>query len=231
MSFLNLGRWLNWIFIFLLAVLVPPAIILTAIHAAVFDDSFYEAEFAKYGISGQFQNLSVKSVHGQVLGFLKGDTDAPPSIFKERESSHLSDVRHLAGISLNIHYWILFLLLLLAILLALFSRPIRIAIKNIGIAAISGGIVTLCFGLVVLALIKSDFSSSFEGFHQLFFNAGTYTFDPSRELIVLIYPAGLFMDLGILIIKKILFLSALLIVAGISCIKFSKYGKSRLPAH
>ena len=63
-------------------------------------------------------------------------------------------------------------------------------------------------------LINLDFPLTFESFHRLFFEKGTYTFDPAKEMLVNLYPEQLFMDLGIKISKWAIVAAGLLILLG-----------------
>ena len=70
-----------------------------------------------------------------------------------------------------------------------------------------------------------NFPPAFDFFHRLFFQQGTYTFDPANEVIVRLYPENLFVDLGIVISRNIMLASAAIILAG-SCLLFKSKRKS-----
>ncbi len=55
------------------------------------------------------------------------------------------------------------------------------------------------FGAVVLVAVLALFAFDplFEFFHRLFFAPGTYTFDPSRERLVQLFPMGLWFETAI----------------------------------
>jgi len=62
--------------------------------------------------------------------------------------------------------------------------------------------------------ITLDFGSTFESMHQMFFQKGTYMFDPAKETMVNLYPEQLFMDLGIRISAWIIISAILIILIG-----------------
>ena len=77
-----------------------------------------------------------------------------------------------------------------------------------------GGLLTIISSAILFLLMIFDFAAAFESFHVLFFEKGSYVFDPSKEMLVRIYPEDLFMDLGLRISKIILITSILAILIG-----------------
>ena len=69
------------------------------------------------------------------------------------------------------------------------------------------------------------FPLTFESFHGLLFEKGTYVFDPAKEMLVRLYPEQIFMDLGVRISKMVFFTSLVFIAIGIFLMVKSKKQK------
>lgn len=189
-----------------------------------FDDAFYRQEFAELKVQ---QNLpKATSLHEQVINFLKGRSSQLPNEFNEREMQHLADVRDIIRFStLALYAFVIVFALLL--IHSLFMLKINNKIMNfVGIILIFGGLLTVALSITLFLFIKYDFSISFESFHLLLFEKGTYAFDPAKEIIVNLYPEQLFIDLGLRISKWIISASAIIISAGLLLLFTSKKNKN-----
>jgi integral membrane protein (TIGR01906 family) len=107
-------------------------------------------------------------------------TVAGAAVFSDRERAHLADVR-----SVFLAFGAVVVLGALALANArLASRGAAWYRRAVGTGALllAGAVV---LGGVVVALA---FEQAFEFFHQLFFKGGTYTFDPTTERLVQLFP-------------------------------------------
>src|SRR5439155_1384676 len=114
--------------------------------------------------------------------FSVGDADLVP-VLNEREQSHMRDVRGVfAGFEL--------LVLMSIVVLALAFRRRQDAASRAPIwrAVGSGARGLVIAGGVAGAFALFAFDAAFEVFHQLFFSAGSYTFDPRTDLLVQLFP-------------------------------------------
>lgn len=205
MKFLSFSR-------FILISIFPLLAFLVILNFTAFDESFYESKFSEYNVAESVKEPL--SLHQQVIGFIKGHSPELPDSFNKREKEHLFDVRNLVSVLSIVLYFLIavFILLLIASGMAL---KVSGKITNfIGKIMVFGGFLTVALALVLFVLISSDFSSTFESFHRLFFEPGSYLFDPSSESIVRLYPEQIFMDIGLRISRWVLISSALFIVAG-----------------
>lgn len=212
---------------FLLILLLSLFIFTVAIDFASFDDSFYKNEFEKYGTEKNVQNASF--LHKSVIDFVSGKSNALPSDFNERERQHLLDVRKLAYL---LSAGIVFSIAAFSFFAYRSLRPLKRLdekMRFIGKILLYSGLLSILISGILFLLINSDFSPFFESFHRLFFEKGTYVFDPREEIIVRLYPEGLFMDLGIRIAKAVIFLSAFASTAGIILLIKSKTKRINMP--
>jgi integral membrane protein (TIGR01906 family) len=99
-------------------------------------------------------------------------------VLNERERGHMRDVRSVFG-----GFFLVTLVLVVAAVVVARRRP-RIALR-----AVRDGAIALAVGLVAAgAIALVAFDVLFEVFHRLLFPAGSYTFDPSTERLVQLFP-------------------------------------------
>ena len=104
-------------------------------------------------------------------------------VLEERERAHMRDVRGVfAGF---------FLLAAIAAvgLVVLFAGARRMGHASRALSAIANGMRGLIVAIVVAGIVASvAFDAVFEIFHQLFFPAGSFTFDPRTDRLVQLFP-------------------------------------------
>lgn len=127
-------------------------------------------------------------------------------VLDEREQGHMRDVR-----SVFVGLWVIAAASIVVLFLASRRRDRRATWR-----AVRGGAIGLTGALVVLgAIALVAFDALFEFFHQVFFPAGSYTFDPATERLVQLFPFQFWDDtalvLGVVIVVVALAVAA---VAG-----------------
>jgi integral membrane protein (TIGR01906 family) len=164
------------------------------------------------GLTG-YTPAQVSQVTGSILSDL---VFGPPEfavtvngtpVLDERERSHMADVR---TVLLD---------------LGLVSVLAAVALVAIGLAsrgarwfwrAARTGAVILAGGVVVVGLAFAIlFDQAFELFHELFFPAGTYTFDPRSERLVQLFPDQFWSETSIALAGAVLIV-AVIVAAGAS---------------
>ncbi|MBI2649915.1 DUF1461 domain-containing protein [Candidatus Woesearchaeota archaeon] len=214
MKFLTIAK-------FLLVLILPFLLFLLVLNFVGFDSSFYSQKFSEYNVG------NISPLHEKVISFIEGKINELPGDFNEREKQHLLDVRNAATISTIVLYILVFLFILLLIASILTLKVNNLITNFIGKILVFGGVLTIALAAILFFLINSDFSSTFESFHSLFFKKGTYVFDPAKEIIVRLYPEQLFMDLGIKISKGVVLMSAIAILLGSFLVFKSKSKKNK----
>lgn len=207
----------------LLVFILPFLVFLLAANFAGFDDSFYKKKFSEYGIKKDFPDAV--SLHEGVIDFIKGDSNELPDKFNARERQHLADVRKAVR-----HSTILLYALIITYASLLIASALRLGshgMNFIGKAILFGGFLTLAIASAFLLFASLDFPAAFESFHSIFFEKGTYVFDPNKEIIVKIYPEQLFMELGARILKIVIMASAAIILLGAFLVMKSKSKKNK----
>jgi uncharacterized membrane protein len=204
MNILKLSR-------FLLVLILPILIFLVSVDFAAFDDSFYRKKFDEYGAR---QIPDAEALHGKVMGYITGKSSSLPNLFNEREKQHLTDVRNLVK-DFNIAIYVFSVLfVLLLVLFGFLLREEPHIIGFIGKTLIYGGILAIIISIVLLLFALFSFAPAFDLFHRMFFEQGSYIFNPENEIIVKLYPEQIFRDLGIEIMKTVLMLSFMIAILG-----------------
>jgi len=209
----------------LLIIAVPFLVFLVMLNFYGFDNNFYREKFLEYGVSHNVPNSG--SLHEKVINFIKGESNELPNEFNERERQHLLDVRKIIRAAAILLYAAAFLFIFLLIFSSLKLKSSSCIMGFTGKALFLGGILTIILAAAAFFMISFGFSSTFESFHQLLFQKGTYLFDPANEMIVNLYPEQLFRDIGARVSKGVILSSALVILLGIILSFMSKSKKNK----
>ena len=195
-----------------LIIIIPFLIFLSTIQFAGFNGSFYKREFLKYKV--QESVPEALELHQNVMHFIKGKSDFLPDNFNDREKQHLYDVRRLVLLFRAILYVLIALVGIFIILSAKKIEKRSNLGQFIGKVLLFGGLTAITIAVLLFLMINFNFSSSFESFHKIFFQPGTYAFDQDTEIIVNIYSEELFMDLGLRIAKFVAIISFIFVIIG-----------------
>jgi len=176
-----------------------------AFFMVLFDKSFYDKGFQKYGQYDELGVMGVRRVIDNLINYLTSESSDISKIeafigFTPDEKAHLVDVRNLIHQFkvLGIIALVLFLLILIRLNML---RDLKPGARKI---LIYGTITTLGL-LLVIFLLSLNFPSFFEGFHKALFPQGNYTF-PADYLLIKLFPQQFFQDYA----KKMFFHTALM---------------------
>ncbi len=197
---------------FLLVLMIPFLLFLSILNFYAFDSTFYNEKFSEYKV---YQAVpDAVSLHEKVIGFIKGKPGELPDEFNDREKQHLQDVRKIAHEATILLYTLIILFVSLSLVSARMLKT-RAAITDFfGNVFLYGGALTLISAAAIYFLLSLNFASTFESFHLLLFEKGTYLFDPAKDIIVRLYPEQLFMALGERIAKGVVMISLILAFLG-----------------
>jgi len=209
----------------LMIALVPILIFLIVLNFAGFDPSFYQEKSSEYDVQNKVPEAV--SLNEKVFNFIMGKSNKLPAEFNEREKQHLWDVKNIVRISTIALYAFIALFALLLIASAFILKINNRIINFMGKVLIFGGFLTVALSAALLFFINSDFAQTFESFHKLLFDKGTYVFDPAKEMIVRLYPEQFFLDIGIRVSKWIIISSAIIILLGAFLMLKSKSKKNK----
>ncbi len=200
-------------------------IILLTVNFYGFSDSFYAEKFKEYNVQEDVGNAWL--LHEDLMDFVQGKNDEVPKGFNERETKHLWDVRRIISTFKTVLNILIFSFVLLLVISSALLKDDSQIISFTGKVLLFGGTLTLALAVILFLLISSYFASTFESFHTLLFEKGTYLFDPAEEMIVRLYPEQLFEDLGAKISKGVIFASVAATASGFALTLKSKSKKNK----
>lgn len=216
-------KFLTFAAVFMILVL-PFLIFLSVFKYASYDQNFYEEKFVEYGVKEDVPNAEL--LHKKIIDFVSGKSQVAPSELNNREQQHLFDVRKVMSIATILLYsFIALFALLLYVEISISFKTGGNILSIIGKVMFFSGLLTIALAGISLALITLDFPASFESFHRILFDKGTYVFNPATEVIVRLYPEQLFQDIGARVSKGVIFFSITAIVLGILLMLNSKQKK------
>jgi uncharacterized membrane protein len=176
------------------------------INSVVFDTDLYKEEFLKYNVYNNLKEHDIEEINDDVLHYLRFERNnelIKGDFFNQREKTHLLDVNIFILAILNIYYFSLILFLSLSIPLIFLSNfNFKKIAKRFLIILMIGSFLTLLDAGLLFLLSNFNFNFVFDFFHKTFFSAGTYTFNPKLENIVVLYPENLFFDFLIKIVAN-----------------------------
>ena len=199
-------RFFALIISILMVLLIPLIIYGFNINSVVFDRNLYKEEFLKYNVYNNLKEHDVEEINDDVLDYLQSEINnelIKNDFFNEREKTHFLDVKNLIQAILNIYYFsIILFVLLIIILFILLNFNFKEIAKRFLIILMIGSFLTLLDAVLFFLLSNFNFNFVFDFFHKTFFSAGTYTFNPKLENIVVLYPENLFFDFLIKIVAN-----------------------------
>ena len=128
----------------------------------------------------QVDAITASILHDLIFGppAFDVEVDGVP-VLKEREQQHMRDVRTVFGG--------LYVAAALSVVVLLVASRWRDRVRLWG--AVKGGSIGLIVGTAVLGVVGFvAFDQLFEVFHQIFFPAGSYDFDPATDRLVQLFP-------------------------------------------
>lgn len=183
------------------------SLILTNVQIISFNSYFYKIEFLKYNVPNttkiSLENL--ENISLEVRKYFKDERNnldvksnidgKTRNVFNEQELYHMKDVKKLfkKGFLIRSIFVILLMLSLTGIVLLKQYKPMYKSIKWLALMSV------ILISIFILLLI-TDFNKYFTYFHEIFFNENCWLFDPSKSLLVNIFPEGLFNDAAIYIL-------------------------------
>lgn len=176
-------------------------LLLTSVQVVAFSSAFYSVEFKKYNISEQvkisYDNLLdiSKDIRRYLMGkrrdlnIVVNVGGKERTLFDRRELLHMEDVKRLfekGFLVRNISAGLLFI----SIVYFGIKRRFYLCYQLVK------WVVLLSVGLTVIAFILFyvDFNRYFTYFHLIFFNNNLWLLDPSKEMLVNLFPQDFFGD-------------------------------------
>ncbi len=216
----------SYIIAALIAVMMFPTFLFTAIEMVTYDKNFYKAQYDKLG-TAEFIDIErdeLLRVTQELTDYIRDRSDSLESIqaeikgehrqvFNEREILHMVDVKALFQFGYRLRNICLICIVVLALLLYWISTR-----KSLKIFAKSYLIVSAILLLLLLlggSIISSNFTYYWDQFHYLFFDNDLWLLNPATDIMIQMVPEPFFYQavfrvltyfgLGIIIIGAVSF--------------------------
>lgn len=163
--------------------LIPILVLLFSFRLIVFDASFYQSEFEKYGIYDKFDKGVADSAAESLIGYMRSGIPLS-DFFNEKEKAHMIDVRNIVQKVLLFFY--------------AFSSVVVVSLffsRNYFFKSLFyGGLVTL---LVLVSFFVASFlwfDFIFVKFHELSFSNKLWMLNPDVDNLKALLPDSFFYD-------------------------------------
>lgn len=195
-------------FLAVLGILILPLFffLLTA-KMLIFYEPFYHDQFEENNLTARFEKTFLENTTLDLFHYFQDVSEEPPSLFNEKEKTHLSDVKHLYQQSTYLFYF-LFIFFLFTFLVTDNKQRSQILFY--------GSLFTIIIVLLLLNFVLTDFSASFTTFHELTFSNDYWQLDPATDLLIVLFPEDFFISLISHILKNTLIISLIALWIGVS---------------
>ncbi len=205
-----LGNKISWFALSVLLTLVLPIWLVTSnVRWAVNDLNLYSFGFEKFNIEGRtgISNQELMNAARQIRSYFNNKEEnlnvvveiagVNRNIYNSKEIAHMRDVKDLINGVYRLQE-ITSLYIVILIILGIITRRLTVW-KSLVRACIYGGICTLALVILIGILSAVDFGRLFVAFHLVSFSNDLWLLDPSRDMLIRMFPEGFFMDATMLI--------------------------------
>lgn len=132
---------------------------------------------------------------GRIFVQVTTDDGERVSLFNDRETAHLRDVKNLfQGM---FHVQELSTVFVLAYVVAVFIWAREYSLRSLAREVLLSAALTLLFVAVVGAFVFAGFDAAFERFHLILFNNDLWQLDPARDHLIQMFPDEFWRDVTI----------------------------------
>lgn len=174
---------------YLIIIFLAPTLILLNFRTLIYNQSFYESEFAKLNVYENFESAEVVNLQSsKLIQFFCCQGTLDEKFYSEREGLHLKDVRKLIS-TVNAMFFYLLIVMLAITVPIYFKKKVHILLAGYKIASIA----TLICILVLWLSSLVNFDAMFVTFHDLSFNNDYWLLSEESNLIKM-FPPQFFVD-------------------------------------
>ena len=207
--------------LFILA--IPVALITTNIRVAISEQRAYDHAVRTYDAdeASGIPESELLRANGEIKRYLTSGGDAPllitvrnsggeiEPLFNSEETTHMADVKDLVRTLFTVQVASVFLILTLAIMLAVWS-PRTLARGALQGALLTGGIL-LAAGVVA----ASGFDAAWTQFHQIAFTNDFWELNPRTDHLIQMFPEAFWQEITTLIVMATLLEAFLMVSASL----------------
>lgn len=174
--------------------------------AVSLNTTYMKSEFSRYGVYNQVPNAD--EVFGSIVKYFTGGKLYDG--FNDREKSHMADVKRWYIISNIVFY-----LSLAALFILIYFRLKENVWQKLGLILQKTSYICMIFFGLFITLVITSFDKVFLWMHKLLFKSGTWTFDPSSEVLIQVFRGEIFFDIARTIIILVFFELIIILMAGL----------------
>ncbi|NLC45106.1 MAG: TIGR01906 family membrane protein [Clostridiales bacterium] len=194
---------ISYLIAILIAVMLFPTFLFTAIEMVTYDKNFYKVQYEKLGTAEiiGIDNDELLRVTGELTDYIRNRSESLEPIqaeimgvhrqvFNEREILHMIDVKELFQFGFRLRNICLISIVVLSLLLYWISSG-----KSLKICAKSYLIVSTLLLLLLLIggpIISSNFAYYWDQFHYLFFDNDLWLLNPATDIMIQMVPEPFF---------------------------------------
>lgn len=192
-----------------LYILLPVILFIGNLMIISLNNNFMKDEFVKYDVYQKVPRADM--IVDEIYAYFSGKETLEVKEYDSREISHMADVKKVANGAKNV--LIVSMILFFGIFFIVMYKDQEKMIENITELMMMGSVFASMFFLVFGTFLYKYFDIFFTGFHRILFADGTWTFN-SREVIIQMFPIGVFFDIGTLTVIFIIMELLLFFVIG-----------------
>ena len=225
---------------YIIVLLLPALFITTSVRLAFNALPLYLYGFQRYGASERtgIAPGDLEQVARELIAYFNSDREAlavrtrvggvERELFSDREVAHMRDVH---GLVQGFFRWQAATLVAVGVYVAGgFALRGRAFAGELGWALFWGGALTLGLFVVFAAGVTVGFSRLFLLFHLVGFSNQLWVLDPSRDYLVMLFPAGFWFDAALAVAVATALLAALAVVVGLVLTRAQRARLRRLRA-
>ena len=198
---------------------MPVILIIGNLMIFALNEHFMKEEFSKLDLYSRVPDADL--ILEEVYSFFRGKDKLEVEEFNEREIQHMEDVRRMLNASKIVLYAaVAAFFILLGVMLYHQKVPEKI-ISALSRFFVLGSLSSLAFFSALIIFLYFFFDPFFTGFHRLFFEGSSWLFDPRREVIVLVFPNQIFVDIVFYSLIYIMIELVIILAAGFFLKKLS----------
>ena len=197
-------RYLRSLALFLFVALLPVTLVITNVRVAANEGRLYEYGFNKYDVATKtgLPRQEISRAGRELRQYFNNDQDTvrilveqdgrEVSLFNERETAHLRDVKDLFQLTFRVHE--LGVAYAFTYVVGVFIWAREGSLRRLATQVLVGALVAIVaiLGLTVVALF--GFDRAFEQFHFIAFNNDLWRLDPRTDHLIQMFPQGFWFD-------------------------------------
>jgi integral membrane protein (TIGR01906 family) len=197
-------RYLRSLALFLFVALLPVTLVTTNVRFAANEGRLYEYGFDKYDVAAKtgLPREEISRAGRELRSYFKSDQDTvrilvdeggrEVSLFNERETAHLRDVKDLFQFTFGVQE--LGVVYVFTYVVGVFIWAREGSLRRLATQVLVGSLVAIVaiVALTVVALL--GFDRAFEEFHFIAFNNDLWRLDPRTDHLIQMFPQGFWFD-------------------------------------